>query len=63
MLKIVLALILGAASTAALAGDSGEMHQDNDRAVVSASVGKSANAGAAYGYSAAPTHKRPAQSR
>ena len=63
MLKIVLAVVLGAASTAALAGDSGEMHQDNDRAVVSASVGKSANAGTAYGYAAAPTHKRSAQTR
>jgi hypothetical protein len=64
--KIVLAIALmfGAASTA-LANDSGENHQDEDRSVVSGNaaqvnpwVGKSANAGGAYGYAAAPTHKQ-----
>jgi hypothetical protein len=64
--KIVLsvALIFGAAS-AALANDSGENHQDEDRSAVSRSVaqvnpwaGKSANAGGAYGYAAAPIHKQ-----
>jgi hypothetical protein len=45
------ALILGAACPA-LAGDSGENHQDEDR-VVSSSTAK---AGGAYGY-AAPIHK------
>ena len=63
--KIVLAaaLIFGSAS-AALANDSGENHQDNDRSAVSGTVarvnpgwlGKSANAGSAYG-SAAPIQK------
>ena len=60
------ALILGAAS-AALANDSGENHQDEDRgSVVGVNhltwAGNSANAGNAYGYAAAPIHKR-SQSR
>ena len=64
--KIALAttLILGAASTA-LANDSGENHQDADRSVVSGNaarvnpwVGKSANAGGAYGNAEAPIHKQ-----
>ena len=65
-IALSVALIIGAAS-AALANDSGENHQDEDRAVVSRSValvnpwvGKSANAGGAYGYAAAPIHmQRP----
>jgi hypothetical protein len=62
------ALILSAAS-AALAGDSGENHQDNDRSVRSVAqinpwAGQSANAGGAYGYTAAPTQKqRPARTQ
>ncbi|HEY4406558.1 MAG TPA: hypothetical protein VGN55_18085 [Xanthobacteraceae bacterium] len=66
--KIVLAaaLIFGSAS-AALAADSGENHQDNDRSVLSRSVtrinpawvGISASAGSAYGY-AAPIQKQRA---
>ena len=65
-MKIALAasLVLGAAS-AALANDSGENHQDEDRSVVSGSaaqvnpwVGKSAIVGGAYGYAAAPIHKQ-----
>jgi hypothetical protein len=64
--KIALAttLILGGTS-AVLASDSGENHQDEDRSVISGSVarvnpwvGKSANAGIAYGYAAAPIHKQ-----
>jgi hypothetical protein len=58
------ALIFGAAS-AALANDSGENHQDEDRVVVSGSVarvapgaGKFANAGGAYGYAAGPIRKQ-----
>jgi hypothetical protein len=58
------ALVFGAAS-AALANDSGENHQDEDRVVVSASVarvnpsvGKFANAGSAYGFAAAPVRKQ-----
>jgi hypothetical protein len=46
------ALILSAAS-AALANDSGENHQDEDRVAVSSVVrtnGKTAYAGGAYGY-------------
>jgi hypothetical protein len=52
-------LVLGAAS-AALANDSGENHQDEDRSVVSGSAagGKSANARSTYGYAAAPIHKQ-----
>ena len=60
-IALAAALILGSAS-AALAGDSGENHQDNDRTTVSAA--KSANSGAAYGSAAVPMHKRrPVQSR
>jgi hypothetical protein len=66
-IALATALILGAVS-AALANDSGENHQDADRSVVSGNaargdpwVGKSANAGGASGYAAAPIHKqRPA---
>jgi hypothetical protein len=55
------ALILGAAS-AALANDSGENHQDEDRGSVAGAnhltwSGNSANARSAYGYAAAPIHK------
>jgi hypothetical protein len=63
-IALSVALILGAAS-AALANDSGENHQDNDRSVVSRSVaqlnpwvGGSANASDDYGYAAAPIHKQ-----
>jgi hypothetical protein len=60
------ALIIGAAS-AALASDSGENHQDEDRgSVVGVNhltwSGNSANAGIAYGYAPARIHKR-SQSR
>ena len=60
------ALILGAAS-AALASDSGENHQDEDRGSVAGVnhltwSGNSGNAGRAYGYAAAPFQKR-SQSR
>ena len=59
-IALAAALIFGSASVA-LAADSGENHQDNDRSAVSGTVarvnpgwlGKSANAGSAYG-SAAP---------
>jgi hypothetical protein len=61
-IALAAALIFGSAS-AALAADSGENHQDNDRSVVSGSMarvnprlGTSANAGSAYG-SAAPIQK------
>jgi hypothetical protein len=63
-IALAAALILGAASTAR-ANDSGENHQDEDRPVVSGSmarvnpwVGKSANAGGAYGYAAVSIHKQ-----
>jgi hypothetical protein len=56
-IALAAAVILGAAS-AALANDSGENHQDENRSVVS--VGKSANASGAYGYAAAPIHKQRA---
>jgi len=67
-LKIALsaALVLGAAS-AALANDSGENHQDEDRGSVTGVnhptwFGNSASPGGAYGYAAAPIHKhRPAR--
>ena len=60
-IALAAALIFGSAS-AALANDSGENHQDNDRSAVSGSAARSANAGAAY--DAAPMHKRrPVQSR
>lgn len=59
------ALVFGCAS-AALAGDFGENHQDNDRSVVSGKVarinpwlGLSTNAGSAYAY-AAPIQKHRA---
>jgi hypothetical protein len=63
-IALSVALILGAAS-AALANDSGENHQDEDRSVVSRSVartsGKFAYAGGAYGYAASPIqNQRPA---
>jgi hypothetical protein len=56
------ALILGTAS-AALANDSGENHQDEDRGSVAGVnhatwSGNSANAGSAYGYAAAPVRKQ-----
>jgi hypothetical protein len=63
------ALILGAAS-AALANDSGENHQDEDRSVVSSTVarthawvGKTAYAGGAYGYAASPVRPAHEQGR
>jgi hypothetical protein len=63
-IALSVALIFGAAS-AALANDSGENHQDEDRVVVSGSVarvnpsvGKFVNAGGAYGYAAAPMRKQ-----
>jgi hypothetical protein len=59
-IALAAALILGTAS-AAFANDSGENHQDSDRSVVSSSVAKSANAGAAkaYGFVVSPkqTHR------
>jgi hypothetical protein len=68
-MKIALsvALVLGAASVA-LANDSGENHQDEDRSVTSITaartnpwLGKIAYAGGTYGYVALPTQKqRPA---
>jgi hypothetical protein len=69
-LKIALSavLVLGTAS-AALANDSGENHQDEDRgSVIGANhptwLGNSAIAGSAYGYAAAPIQKRrPAHER
>jgi hypothetical protein len=64
-IALAAALIFGCAP-AALAADSGENHQDNDRSVVSGSVarvnpwlGTSTNAGSAYGY-AAPIQKHRA---
>ena len=63
--KIALSVALILSASAALANDSGENHQDEDRSVVSRSmalvnpwVGKSANAGGAFGYAAAPIHKQ-----
>jgi hypothetical protein len=55
-IALSVAFIFGAAS-AALANDSGENHQDEDRSVVSASVAR-VNAWGAYGYAAAPIHKQ-----
>jgi hypothetical protein len=55
-IALSVALILGAAS-AALANDSGENHQDEDRSVISSvarTSGKAAFAGGAYGYAASP---------
>ena len=67
--KIALSVahVLGAAS-AALANDSGENHQDEDRSVVAITaartnpwLGKIVYAGGTYGYAASPTSKqRPA---
>ena len=63
-ITLAAALIFGSAS-AALAADSGENHQDNDKSISRsvarvnpAWVGTSANAGSAYGY-AAPIQKNP----
>jgi len=63
-IALAAALIMSAASTA-MANDSGENHQDEDRPVVSGSVtrnnpwvGKFANAAGAYGYATAPIHKQ-----
>jgi hypothetical protein len=59
-IALSVALIFGAASTA-LANDSGENHQDEDRAAVSSVVrinGKTAYAGGAYGYAASLIHKQ-----
>jgi hypothetical protein len=61
-IALSVALILGAAS-AALANDSGENHQDEDKGSVAGvnhptRPGNSASAGGAYGYAAAPIHKR-----
>jgi hypothetical protein len=65
-IALSVALILGAAS-AALANDSGENHQDEDRSVVSSVArtnGKTAYAGGAYGYAASPIQtQRPAHAR
>ena len=60
-IALSVALILGAAS-AALAHDSGENHQDEDKGSVAGvnhltQPGNSASAGGAYGYAAAPIHK------
>jgi len=68
-IALAAALILGAGS-AALANDSGENHQGNDRSVSSSVapvnpgwLGTSTNAGGAYGY-AAPIQKHgPVQDR
>ena len=65
-IALAAALIFGSAS-AALANDSGENHQDNDRSAVSGTVarvnpgwvGTSANAGSAYGYAAPIQKDRP----
>jgi hypothetical protein len=58
-IALATALILGAACPA-LAGDSGENHQDEDRVAAS---GSTAKAGGAYGY-VAPIHRqRPAQTQ
>jgi hypothetical protein len=56
-IALAAALIFGAAS-AALANDSGENHQDEDRVVVSGSMARVNHAGGAYGYAAAPIHKQ-----
>jgi hypothetical protein len=62
-IALAAALIFGSAS-AALAGDSGENHQDNDRSGSVARVnpgwhGTSANAGSAYGYAGPIQKLRP----
>ena len=67
-IALAAALIFGSAS-AALANDSGENHQDNDRSAVSGTVarvnpgwlGTSANAGSAYGYAAPVQTRHPAK--
>ena len=52
--KIALATALAlSAASAALANDSGENHQDNDRSVVSGGV-----ASASYGYAAPSAHRK-----
>jgi hypothetical protein len=53
-IALAAALIFGSASTA-LANDSGENHQDNDRSAVSSRAAPS-KAGSAFGY-AAPVQK------
>ena len=65
-IALSVALVLGAAS-AALANDSGENHQDEDRSVVASAVartnpwlGKTAYAAGTYGYAVAPTQKQRA---
>ena len=65
-IALSVALVLGAAS-AALANDSGENHQDEDRSVVSSAVartnpwlGKTAYAAGTYGYAASPSQKQRA---
>jgi hypothetical protein len=50
-IALAAALILGSAS-AALAADSGENHQDNDRSVVSGSAAR-----ASYGYTASSARR------
>ena len=63
-IALSVALVLGAAS-AALANDSGENHQDEDRSVVVSTLartnpwlGKTAYAAGTYGYAASPTQKQ-----
>jgi hypothetical protein len=61
-IALSVALILGAVS-AALAYDSGESNQDENNGSVAGvnhltRPGNSASAGGAYGYAAAPIHKR-----
>jgi alpha-galactosidase/6-phospho-beta-glucosidase family protein len=59
-IALAAALVLGTAS-AALANDSGENHQDNDRSTVVGvnhmTWGNSASAAGAYGYAAPSIHK------
>jgi hypothetical protein len=61
-IALAAALIIGAAS-AAMANDSGENHQDQDRgSVIGVNhltwSGNSASAGGAYGYAAAPIQQK-----
>ena len=60
-IALAAALVLGTAS-AALANDSGENHQDNDRSTVVGvnhlTSGNFASAAGAYGYAAPSIHKR-----
>jgi hypothetical protein len=65
-IALSVALVLGAAS-AALANDSGENHQDEDRSVVASAVartnpwpGKTAYTAGTYGYAASPSQKQRA---